>query len=61
VHLQGGTQFSEAALKAAMKGYVATYKIPEKIWFRQEPLLRVGSGKIDRVALRKACLKLTLE
>lgn len=61
VHLQGGTQLSEAALKEAMKGYVATYKIPEKIWFRQEPLLRVGSGKIDRVALRKACLKLTLE
>ncbi|MGE0179250.1 MAG: class I adenylate-forming enzyme family protein [Sphingomonas sp.] len=41
-----------AALTEFLSGNIARYKVPEQIWFAQEPLPKLGTGKIDKVRLR---------
>ena len=36
---------------------VARFKIPERIWFRDQPLPRGGTDKLDRRAVRTECLE----
>jgi long-chain acyl-CoA synthetase len=43
-----------AAMVAFLEGRLAAYKHPARIWFVDEPLPKLGTGKIDRVALRAA-------
>ncbi len=43
----------EAALRTFLDGKLAAYKIPERMIFSEEPLPRLGTGKIDRVALKQ--------
>jgi acyl-CoA synthetase (AMP-forming)/AMP-acid ligase II len=43
-----------AAMLAFLEGRLAAYKHPARIWFVDEPLPKLGTGKIDRVALRAA-------
>ena len=43
----------EAALREFLHGKLAAYKIPERMIFADEPLPRLGTGKIDRVALKQ--------
>ncbi|MFL6754724.1 MAG: class I adenylate-forming enzyme family protein [Sphingomicrobium sp.] len=52
VHLKNGEQLSEADLRAFLDGKLAKFKIPERIIFSSEPLPRLGTGKIDRRALK---------
>jgi len=40
------------ALLAHLEGRLAQFKHPAHIWFVDEPLPKLGTGKIDRVALR---------
>jgi len=40
------------ALLAFLAGRLARYKLPARIWFSDEPLPKLGTGKIDKVALR---------
>jgi len=42
----------EAELRAFLNGKLARFKIPERIIFSTESLPRLGTGKIDRRALK---------
>ena len=39
-------------MKAFLETRLAAFKIPERMIFSAEPLPRLGTGKIDRVALK---------
>jgi long-chain acyl-CoA synthetase len=52
IHLKAGEQLGERDLRAFLDGRVAKFKIPERIIFSAEPLPRLGTGKIDRRALK---------
>ena len=43
---------SEGELRQFLDGRIAKFKIPERIIFSEEPLPRLGTGKIDRRALK---------
>jgi acyl-CoA synthetase (AMP-forming)/AMP-acid ligase II len=43
---------SEAELRQFLDGRIARFKIPERFIFSDEPLPRLGTGKIDRRALK---------
>ncbi len=53
LHLGDGVSIDEAGLRAFLDGKLAAYKIPERMFFSGEPLPRLGTGKIDRVALKQ--------
>jgi acyl-CoA synthetase (AMP-forming)/AMP-acid ligase II len=46
------------ALLAFLAGHLAQYKLPALIWFSDEPLPKLGTGKIDKVELRETYRKL---
>ncbi|MGP7794907.1 class I adenylate-forming enzyme family protein [Sphingomonas sp. CLY1604] len=50
VHLREAT--TEAALQAFLADHIAAFKIPARIWLSPDPLPRLGTEKIDKVALR---------
>ncbi|MEO0548438.1 MAG: AMP-binding protein [Pseudomonadota bacterium] len=56
VMLKPGKTLSEDAFKAFLQPHLASFKVPEQIWFLSEPLPRGGTEKTDRRALRTACL-----
>ncbi len=53
LHPAEGESVDEAALRGFLEGKLAAYKIPERMMFSDEPLPRLGTGKIDRVALKQ--------
>jgi len=52
VHVKPGERLDEAELRAFLNGKLARFKIPERIIFSTESLPRLGTGKIDRRALK---------
>jgi acyl-CoA synthetase (AMP-forming)/AMP-acid ligase II len=52
IHLKEGEQLGDAELRAFLDGKLARFKIPERIIFSAESLPRLGTGKIDRRALK---------
>jgi len=52
IHLKNGAQLAEQDLRAFLDGKLARFKIPERIIFSAESLPRLGTGKIDRRALK---------
>ena len=52
MHLKSGELLDEAELRAYLGGKLARFKIPERIIFSADPLPRLGTGKIDRRALK---------
>ncbi|MEO7240132.1 MAG: class I adenylate-forming enzyme family protein [Sphingomicrobium sp.] len=52
IHARRGSELDAAGLRAFLDGRLAAFKIPEKIVFAPDPLPRLGTGKIDRVALK---------
>ncbi len=42
----------EAGLRAFLEGRLSAFKVPARMLFTDEPLPRLGTGKIDRVALK---------
>ncbi len=56
VQLKAGADLDEATLQAFLCAQISAFKVPEKIWFRSEPLPRGGTEKTDRRALRTECL-----
>jgi acyl-CoA synthetase (AMP-forming)/AMP-acid ligase II len=52
VHLKNGERLAEEELRAFLDGKLARFKIPERIIISAEPLPRLGTGKIDRRALK---------
>jgi acyl-CoA synthetase (AMP-forming)/AMP-acid ligase II len=47
-----GERLDEDELRQFLDGKLAKFKIPERIIFSDEPLPRLGTGKIDRRSLR---------
>ncbi|MFL6759022.1 class I adenylate-forming enzyme family protein [Sphingomonas sp.] len=52
IHVKNGEALGEADLRTFLDGRIAKFKIPERIIFSDEPLPRLGTGKIDRRALK---------
>ena len=52
VHVKNGEELDEAKLRAFLQGKLAKFKIPERIIFSDVSLPRLGTGKIDRRALK---------
>jgi acyl-CoA synthetase (AMP-forming)/AMP-acid ligase II len=52
VHTKDGAEVGEETLRAFLDGRLAKFKIPERFIFSVEPLPRLGTGKIDRRALK---------
>jgi len=54
VQPRDGETLSEAALQAFLSDHIAAFKVPTRIWIDDAPLPRLGTEKIDKVALRTA-------
>ncbi|HEX6741449.1 MAG TPA: AMP-dependent synthetase, partial [Sphingomicrobium sp.] len=52
IHVKAGAELDEANLRSFLDGQLAKFKIPERVIFSSEPLPRLGTGKIDRRALK---------
>jgi acyl-CoA synthetase (AMP-forming)/AMP-acid ligase II len=52
VHLKNDERFGEDELRAFLDGRLAKFKIPERIIVSSEALPKLGTGKIDRRALK---------
>jgi long-chain acyl-CoA synthetase len=52
IYLKEAERMSDGDLRAFLDGKLAKFKIPERIIFSAEPLPRLGTGKIDRRALK---------
>ncbi len=52
LYLREGSHLDAAGLKAFLEARLAAFKIPERMIFSADPLPRLGTGKIDRVALK---------
>lgn len=57
VHLRSGVEASEDELRDLLRTHLASYKIPKKIWFRDTPLPRGATEKIDRRAIQAEYLE----
>ena len=53
LHRREGSSISENDLRAFLDGRLAAFKIPARMIFSEAPLPRLGTGKIDRVALKQ--------
>jgi acyl-CoA synthetase (AMP-forming)/AMP-acid ligase II len=47
------TGVDEVELRAFLEGRIARFKVPERFIFANEPLPRLGTGKIDRRSLKE--------
>ena len=47
------SDLDEDTLRAFLFSKLAAYKVPAVIHFSNDPLPRLGTGKIDRVALKQ--------
>ena len=56
VVLRQGLDATEQELRDFLKGSLAAYKIPSKVWFRTELLPRNASGKFLKREVRKELL-----
>jgi acyl-CoA synthetase (AMP-forming)/AMP-acid ligase II len=52
LHLQEGHAITEGDLRSFLESRLARFKVPEQILFSDEPLPRLGTGKIDRRSLK---------
>ncbi|MGB7404314.1 MAG: class I adenylate-forming enzyme family protein [Pacificimonas sp.] len=52
VFTKPGEPLDQDALREYVKGDLAAFKLPARIWMVEEPLPKLGSGKIDKVSLR---------
>lgn len=52
IYLKKGTSITADELKLQLAPHLASFKIPEYIWFHEQPLPRIATGKLDRRGLR---------
>jgi acyl-CoA synthetase (AMP-forming)/AMP-acid ligase II len=52
VYVKPDEPLSEGQLRQFLDSRLARFKVPERIYFSAEPLPRLGTGKIDRPALK---------
>jgi acyl-CoA synthetase (AMP-forming)/AMP-acid ligase II len=53
LHRREGSSISEDELRSFLSGRLAGFKVPGRMIFSDEPLPRLGTGKIDRVVLKQ--------
>jgi acyl-CoA synthetase (AMP-forming)/AMP-acid ligase II len=53
VYSEGEAALDADALKEALAERIAPFKVPAAIWVEPEPLPKLGTGKIDKMALRE--------
>ena len=53
IHARSGSSLDEAAMREFLQGRLAAFKIPARMIFAEQPLPRLGTGKIDRVELKE--------
>ena len=53
LHRQEGSSISEEELRTFLDHHISAFKIPVRFIFVEQPLPRLGTGKIDRVALKQ--------
>jgi len=53
LHRCEGSIISEEDLRSFLEGRLSAYKIPARMIFSDLPLPRLGTGKIDRIALKQ--------
>ena len=53
MHRREGSCLTEEDLRAFLDGRLSAFKVPAKMVFSEEPLPRLGTGKIDRLALKQ--------
>jgi len=53
VRLEQGRGVDPAELLEFLGERLAKFKLPARLWFSEEPLPRLGTGKIDKMLLRK--------
>jgi acyl-CoA synthetase (AMP-forming)/AMP-acid ligase II len=53
LYRRDGSSISERELRTLLEGRLSAFKIPERMIFSETPLPRLGTGKIDRVALKQ--------
>ena len=53
MHRREGSSLSEDDLREFLDGRLSAFKVPARMVFSDEPLPRLGTGKIDRVALKQ--------
>ncbi|RST30075.1 AMP-dependent synthetase [Sphingomonas ginkgonis] len=53
LYRQEDSTLEEAGLREFLTGRLAAFKVPARLVFVDEPLPRLGTGKIDRVALKQ--------
>ncbi|MEP1765147.1 MAG: AMP-binding protein [Sulfitobacter sp.] len=56
VQLRDGAALCQRDMAAALADHIAPFKSPQYLWTQKTPLLRGATDKIDRRALRTACL-----
>ena len=56
VQLRDGATLTLEQMTAFLNGHLAKFKIPAHLWTQGDPLLRGATDKIDRRAIRAACL-----
>ena len=56
-----GSSLDAEALAAFLSGRLAPFKLPARVWRTDEPLPRLGSEKVDKVALRQRYSALSSE
>ena len=53
VHPKAGEKLEGEAIIQFVARDLAAFKVPARVWIMDEPLPKLGSGKIDKVSLRK--------
>ncbi|MBM1619673.1 AMP-binding protein, partial [Sulfitobacter mediterraneus] len=56
VQLRNGASLSHADMAGFLDGHLAKFKIPTHLWAQRDVLTRGATDKIDRRAIRAACL-----
>jgi acyl-CoA synthetase (AMP-forming)/AMP-acid ligase II len=52
VYLKPGEKLEPESLIEFVKRDLAAFKVPARLWLHDQPLPKLGSGKIDKVSLR---------
>ena len=60
VHAAEGATLTQGEVQAFLGAHIAAFKIPARIWVSAAPLPRLGTEKIDKVALRQQYRAITV-
>jgi acyl-CoA synthetase (AMP-forming)/AMP-acid ligase II len=56
IQLKSGVRMTRADMATFLDGHLAKFKIPAHMWIQHDVLTRGATDKIDRRAIRTACL-----